>query len=625
MEGLKNLDSLYEHLEENALDYPYPHQIGSLFREVRDALYEENNGTEHDIQRAQWEIDFFHFKREEGKTAHWLENPDEQGHIIKYPDFENFSQDTYDYLVKRLESTGNILLQSCYAHILWDSPLKHHKYVTIAIDAYRKIVETYRTKEEETPGSDYCGEILDAIINAYCLAVQINHDVDAIKQNLKDLIQQKISDSRQAFVLRSRLIQWLLKGQKKFSKHDFDGLQHACWKMATSSAQNNELYDAITILALGERIEFKLEQATYNWRENIAKHYEALTEQRKEEPSVALLFCQKAIQTYKHIRNEQKIRELQQKFSQLKETITLKGEKFSVDLADHIKLCQKIAKEIAQQSPEDIIKRLILDQSLLPGYDQVEAIAEKHDQEFIADKICPPIILDSNGNIAQHISGEEERKYYQILWHYKYALDLDKIHLIHEIFLATIQAQKLSADVLLSFLAQCTWLGERFTKRYPNNQTIEYTWVSLIAPAVHEFFLQMQYFTLSPGSRPNFVLSIDSLALKLEGIIRQLYCLSGGSISYTMQDKAGNNVSREKDINWILHEDEIIQLFTKDDLLFFKFLLIEQAGYNLRNRVAHSLMLFQEYTIESMYLLIMALLKLAKYSDVSNGENQEGL
>lgn len=63
-------------------------------------------------------------------------------------------------------------------------------------------------------------------------------------------------------------------------------------------------------------------------------------------------------------------------------------------------------------------------------------------------------------------------------------------------------------------------------------------------------------------------------------------------------------------------EPLIKKLFDEDDLLFFRFLLVEKAGYNLRHKVAHSLMFFQEYDVDSMHLLILALLRLGKYDFV---------
>jgi len=41
--------------------------------------------------------------------------------------------------------------------------------------------------------------------------------------------------------------------------------------------------------------------------------------------------------------------------------------------------------------------------------------------------------------------------------------------------------------------------------------------------------------------------------------------------------------------------------------------LVEKAGYNLRHKVAHSLIFFGEYRINYMHLLILMLLKIGKF------------
>ena len=85
-------------------------------------------------------------------------------------------------------------------------------------------------------------------------------------------------------------------------------------------------------------------------------------------------------------------------------------------------------------------------------------------------------------------------------------------------------------------------------------------------------------------------------------------------------DKKGRTISQEKDIHKLLYEPELATLIDKDDLLFFKFLLIEKAGYNLRHKVAHSLMTFYEYHSNHMNLLIMAVLKFGKYNFIPTKE-----
>ena len=122
--------------------------------------------------------------------------------------------------------------------------------------------------------------------------------------------------------------------------------------------------------------------------------------------------------------------------------------------------------------------------------------------------------------------------------------------------MAAIRANKLSADEILKFLGQYSWFGKNIAKRLPNDATIEYNWLRVIAPALHEFFLQMQYYLLNPDeNHPNFVLCIDSLTLKIEGLVRDICRFTNVRTFYMTQDEKQRNVSREKDVNRLFHEE----------------------------------------------------------------------
>ncbi len=54
------------------------------------------------------------------------------------------------------------------------------------------------------------------------------------------------------------------------------------------------------------------------------------------------------------------------------------------------------------------------------------------------------------------------------------------------------------------------------------------------------------------------------------------------------------------------------KLFNEDEILFFKALLVEKAGYNLRHKVAHSLIQYDEYSIGIAHLLVLLLLRLGE-------------
>lgn len=121
---------------------------------------------------------------------------------------------------------------------------------------------------------------------------------------------------------------------------------------------------------------------------------------------------------------------------------------------------------------------------------------------------------------------------------------------------------------------------------------------------------------------------MDSLIVKLEGLIRDLCEFSRITTFYMTKDNKGRNIIQEKDINALLYEEDVKKLFDEDDLLFLRYLLIEKAGLNLRNKVAHSLMAIHDYNAGSMHLVMLALLRLAKYNFVAKvgkeAEAQDG-
>ena len=174
----------------------------------------------------------------------------------------------------------------------------------------------------------------------------------------------------------------------------------------------------------------------------------------------------------------------------------------------------------------------------------------------------------------------------------------------------------------MDFIRDNSWLGKNISKKILNDKIIEYNWMNLIAPSLHEYFLQMHYYFENPFNLPNFVLSIDSLILKIEGLLRDICHFSFISTFYMSQDSKGRDVVREKDIHALLYEEAIKNLFDEDDLLLFRYVLVEKAGYNLRHKIAHSLMLFQEYNINYIHLLIIILLRLGKYDFVKKEEAQ---
>jgi hypothetical protein len=522
-------------------------------------------------------------------------------------------------LIERLNSTNNPLLRARYSHILWCSPRRHAKYAKIAVDSYLELIEIYEEKDKEAPQEHFGLDVTRAMRNAYSIAYQANYKKEKVRSEIRKLITQFNFNSSSSFALRLSLIELMLSERKKFPKENFRNFQNLCWQMYESfvnTGNTGDIHHAIRMLELGERIDQRMGKKTYDWKRKIAESYEKLMNQaEKNNDPVSADFCQLAIKNYRAAEDEEKITELEKKYSELKSLMKLKKFEIDVDLEDRIRKFEEIAEEIAQNTPEEIIKLLMHDKNLLPTYKDMEKAADDYNKQSLSE-LFPKKIIDQSGHSAQYFSDEDEMRYFDILRQFQIALELNKIYLINEIFLAAIREKKLSADTMLKFLNKHSWFGKIIPKKTPSGETVEYNWLSLIAPSLYEYFHQMRYFLLNSRNYPNLVLSIDSLTLKIEGLLRDMCQFSGVATFYMTQDSKGRDITREKDIHALLYEDKIKQLFDEDDLLFFRFLLVEKFGYNLRHRVAHSLMLFQEYSIRYMYLLILVILRLGKYDFV---------
>ena len=142
-------------------------------------------------------------------------------------------------------------------------------------------------------------------------------------------------------------------------------------------------------------------------------------------------------------------------------------------------------------------------------------------------------------------------------------------------------------------------------------------WIGLLTPSILEFFIQIQGWVSSKYYKPNFILCVDSLTLKFEGLLRD----------FSTRMNIPTSVSRTKGmqevyINNVLENDTIKKYFNEEDLLLFNYLFSSENGINLRNNVAHSFYDYKDYNLDKVLLLIAALLRLGKY-DIKIKEKQE--
>jgi hypothetical protein len=612
VDKLDNIDVLYRFLENEILKYKYLHKPAIIIRQFRDKMRKEKRTEEE--QKAQIELDVMNsIITNKAEIKPYIAQVNQKGEVLRYLELTDLDATFYDYLDQRLEQTNNPRLKSRYSHFLWSGPRKHTKYARIAIETYILLVKYYESKKRQHEDDNNSIHVIRFMMNAYYIARQSETNLEIVKTEIKRLILEPISDLDFSFVICTNLAELMLEEKRIFIKEDFNGINKICFKLAEEKKKQKYIQAAIRLYELGERIESRLGKKGYNWRQLIAESYETLMTFIQGKPNIlSATWCQKALENFRVIKDKKKIAELEKKYDEIKNLVEFKEVNVKVDFTDEIKQSRELAEKLMKKDSEEIIRILVHDNSLLPTCKEVKGAAEKDSTEIPLITLFPTEIVDQSGHIAQYFTTEEEKKYYRILHNYDISLRYGKTILVDAIFWEAIKTRKLNPQDLFDFFKKYCWFGKTLTKKISENRIFKFNWLSLIMPSIYEYFYQMEC-SLMTGIEPNLVLVIDSLTLKIEGLIRELCRATGDTPFYQVKDEKGRAIIREKDIHRLLYEQQMKKLFNEDDLLFFRFLFVEKAGSNLRHKVAHSLMFLDDYSVSITNLLLMALLKLGRY------------
>lgn len=179
---------------------------------------------------------------------------------------------------------------------------------------------------------------------------------------------------------------------------------------------------------------------------------------------------------------------------------------------------------------------------------------------------------------------------------------------LHYFFVNGIKSGHITAKNLIRFLATKTWIGKPYVTTDLGGNLNESTWIYQIAPSIAEFYHQVLAWGESKYYTPNFILCIDSLTLKIEGLFRNFS--ERLNVSTSKGKRKGVQEALAHDI---IDNDVIRKYFNEEDRLLFDYVFSNNGGLNLRNNVAHCFYSEKEYHPDKMFLLITVLLRLGKY------------
>ena len=581
----------------------YDNRVIEYFKEIQGGpslLPEE-------LRHTQVEIDVQNFIISDNKLGPTFTGTDGSGKYFEYPSLKNFEDSDYEYLIERIRVTKNSSLRAKYCHLLWLSPKKRQEFAVIAIKEYCKTIKLTYSAISSINDNRYVFNLRLEISNAFYLSVSTG--IKIYIEQLKGIIlriAKKFDFNSEATYLNIGLIDIMLNNSRFFKPLDFVGIEKKCFKYAIIQHQEHSKID---ILILAYKVSQRINPKELKYIIELGKCYEEQSHIREKDSLAAISFCQSAIKYYKKARKKEKLQELNDWYSHLKKSVSLGAIKHEFDVTDMVNEIRKSISELLKKSSEYILSYLMHSNTIFPTYDFLydEALKQKNENSFTF--LFASSILDEDGNTISHYVDENEKLQYSIIRGFDFYSKLSSSFFLQELMFRGIQSKKISAQIFIDFINNNLWLGKNIIVKKEN----VHNWLDVLAPGLNDFFSQIHFYLQNPLNTPNYVLAIDSLAIKVEGILRNIYELRGIPASYQEDQGNGKLIDKQKDINTLLREDNMKSIISKDDLLLFQFVLIEKAGWNLRNKVSHTLIRQSAaYSIRYILFLVVIILKLGK-------------
>lgn len=326
----------------------------------------------------------------------------------------------------------------------------------------------------------------------------------------------------------------------------------------------------------------------------------------------AVTFAEDALRLYQSLKDQDKINELNEKYGRLRGEIKLTeyNLEFPKEHTDHIS--KTIQETIEKSDNVEILKYFIL----TPCYSCIADIQKNADnissQGFLAN-LLPVSIRDKYGNTIDVFRTDDEIKEHNFWESYSFNRQIGT-QTMHHFFIEAYKAKKISYDSTINYL-ETTWLNEPIVRNYNSNQ-VEIKILDTIRPALKRLFEELDLSFADSSHHFDYVTITDSLTLKIESILRN-FCEKISIPTFKTRQKGADKLVMEKLIDDLFsdlkHSTENPTNFDEEDRLFIRYVLTEKSGLNLRNKVAHGLMDFDEYSFSNIILLFCIVMKLSKY------------
>lgn len=641
------LEQYLKKIDESLYDCEDVHTINSEFQQVCKLLFEEGKNELAkiaDLDRQVFSVQkSFNYKVDAEKGSinglSWQMSGTktfEDGRIepLFWPDVQQYTQEDFEYFEKRYKECKNLFAKTEYGLMIYFGAKtdysRHNDFKRLLCNELFSLCNDYFKKAEEGGDKNYYSQYFFKTLRlAFGIAENSN-----LEPELTNIIQfiSKVHSSWD--VTKFGTLRILL---------DLSGLLSEYFSIA------NKLIDFQKVLDKNLEGAFELEK-TYLWgamyaidrniaieqkRKNStdklllykAQLYEKLAFDAESKSNLACVsFAEDALRLYKQLKLTDEIKKLEKYYAELRGKFKLSTIRQEIPKEYFEEMNERILTTIKNSSEKEILYHFIT----TPWYDNIDTVKKRSvesGKETVLLSMLPASILDKFGNKVDVFYTEKEKEEFNF-WN-SYSLNYQVgTKTMHRFFIEAYKAGKLNFKTVIDFLEK-TWFNDPIIRMY-HGQSVEVKPIDTIKPGFKRIFEELDEFFKDNTYQFDGVTIIDSLTLKVEGLIR-FFCEKIGIATFKPKQKGPDKLVMEKLLDDLLADiahkpperpDQETN-FDEEDRMFIKYVLTEKAGLNLRHSVAHSLMDIYEYSFEQVVVIFSIILKLSKYEFIENKKEEK--
>jgi hypothetical protein len=544
--------------------------------------------------------------------------------LFYWPDITAFTQTDFDYFEKRYKESNNLFVKTEYGLMVYfGSKSKYAKNLSFKRQLFSELFKLSMNYLEKSRERDrYIIEFFLVLELAVGIAKE-----SKLEKELEDVVNFTYNthqnwNTTHEMTLRvlldlSALMSTNYQVVKKVQGIDF---QKVIDKNIEGAKDVEKTYLWGAIYLVDRCLKINQQRGEHENKQLLrykAELYEKLALEAESKENFAVSeFAERSLRIYQQLRSSTDIERLENYYNTIRSKFGLMKHSLELPPDYYEEIINQIERTVAENDERGILNYFFN----TPWYRKIEEInnfSEIAKKQFMLQSIFPVNIVDKFGNTVDVFYTDDEKEKYNFWQNYNFHFQLGT-QTMHRFFITSFKSNKLNYDSVLSYLGS-TWLNQEIERRY-NGETISILPIDTIKPGLKRIFEELDLFFKDETYVCDFVTIIDSLTLKIEGLLRNV-CEKIGIATFRTLQKGNNKLVMEKTLDELLadlaHEPESNPdqktNFDEEDRIMIKFVLSEKAGLNLRNEVAHGLMDVHEYSFELVVILFSLIMKLSNY------------